>query len=207
MGDAGRQGLAGHGRLARHRPRHRAGAGAPRAPSSRWARATRRGSARRCARSTAAGGRRGRGGARRGRPRLGGCAPSSAILEAQGRLDHLVNNAGITRDNLLLRMKAEEWDAGAGDQPDRRLPLHAGRAAADAEAAQRPHREHHVGGGPHRQRRPGQLRRQQGGHRRLHQGGGPRGGLALHHRQRGGAGLHRDGHDRGHDRQGAGGDR
>ncbi len=32
------------------------------------------------------------------------------ILEAQGRVDHLVNNAGITRDNLLLRMKKEEWD-------------------------------------------------------------------------------------------------
>ncbi len=28
-----------------------------------------------------------------------------------GRLDILVNNAGITRDNLLLRMSAEEWDA------------------------------------------------------------------------------------------------
>jgi 3-oxoacyl-[acyl-carrier protein] reductase len=31
------------------------------------------------------------------------------ILSGKGRLDHLVNNAGITRDNLLLRMKAEEW--------------------------------------------------------------------------------------------------
>jgi 3-oxoacyl-[acyl-carrier protein] reductase len=28
-----------------------------------------------------------------------------------GKLDILVNNAGITRDNLLLRMSAEEWDA------------------------------------------------------------------------------------------------
>lgn len=28
-----------------------------------------------------------------------------------GRLDILVNNAGITRDNLLLRMSLEEWDA------------------------------------------------------------------------------------------------
>lgn len=28
-----------------------------------------------------------------------------------GRLDILVNNAGITKDNLLLRMKEEEWDA------------------------------------------------------------------------------------------------
>lgn len=32
-------------------------------------------------------------------------------LEAYGRLDIVVNNAGITRDNLLLRMKADEWDA------------------------------------------------------------------------------------------------
>lgn len=28
-----------------------------------------------------------------------------------GRLDVLVNNAGITRDNLSMRMKPEEWDA------------------------------------------------------------------------------------------------
>lgn len=27
-----------------------------------------------------------------------------------GRIDILVNNAGITRDNLLLRMKEEDWD-------------------------------------------------------------------------------------------------
>src|SRR5262249_35309420 len=33
------------------------------------------------------------------------------ILERHGRIDGLVNNAGITRDNLLLRMKAEEWEA------------------------------------------------------------------------------------------------
>jgi 3-oxoacyl-[acyl-carrier protein] reductase len=31
------------------------------------------------------------------------------ILGRLGRLDILVNNAGITRDNLLLRMKDEEW--------------------------------------------------------------------------------------------------
>jgi 3-oxoacyl-[acyl-carrier protein] reductase len=37
-------------------------------------------------------------------------AALAKILEAHGRLDHLVNNAGITRDNLLLRMKKEEWD-------------------------------------------------------------------------------------------------
>jgi 3-oxoacyl-[acyl-carrier protein] reductase len=33
------------------------------------------------------------------------------VLGEQKRLDILVNNAGIARDNLLLRMKPEEWDA------------------------------------------------------------------------------------------------
>jgi 3-oxoacyl-[acyl-carrier protein] reductase len=32
------------------------------------------------------------------------------LLKDHGRIDGLVNNAGITRDNLLLRMKAEEWE-------------------------------------------------------------------------------------------------
>lgn len=32
-------------------------------------------------------------------------------VETFGRVDILVNNAGITRDNLLMRMKEEEWDA------------------------------------------------------------------------------------------------
>jgi 3-oxoacyl-[acyl-carrier protein] reductase len=36
-------------------------------------------------------------------------AAIEGIVKAHGRLDHLVNNAGITRDNLLLRMKADEW--------------------------------------------------------------------------------------------------
>ncbi|MCF8463476.1 MAG: 3-oxoacyl-[acyl-carrier-protein] reductase [Flavobacteriales bacterium] len=33
------------------------------------------------------------------------------IVEKYGRLDVVVNNAGITRDNLLMRMKEEDWDA------------------------------------------------------------------------------------------------
>lgn len=31
-------------------------------------------------------------------------------LEAFGSIDILVNNAGITRDNLIMRMKEQEWD-------------------------------------------------------------------------------------------------
>ncbi|EKN63845.1 3-oxoacyl-[acyl-carrier-protein] reductase [Schinkia azotoformans] len=33
------------------------------------------------------------------------------VISQFGALDILVNNAGITRDNLLMRMKEEEWDA------------------------------------------------------------------------------------------------
>ncbi len=32
------------------------------------------------------------------------------VKESFGRIDFLVNNAGITRDNLILRMKEDDWD-------------------------------------------------------------------------------------------------
>lgn len=35
----------------------------------------------------------------------------NTVMEKWGRIDVLVNNAGITRDTLLLRMKPEEWQA------------------------------------------------------------------------------------------------
>ncbi len=35
----------------------------------------------------------------------------AAVMEKWGRVDVLVNNAGITRDTLLLRMNLEDWQA------------------------------------------------------------------------------------------------
>jgi 3-oxoacyl-[acyl-carrier protein] reductase len=35
----------------------------------------------------------------------------ASVIERQSRIDILVNNAGITRDQLLLRMKRDDWDA------------------------------------------------------------------------------------------------
>jgi len=38
-------------------------------------------------------------------------AAVDGALAAHGRIDVLVNNAGITRDQLLMRMKRDDWDA------------------------------------------------------------------------------------------------
>jgi 3-oxoacyl-[acyl-carrier protein] reductase len=37
-------------------------------------------------------------------------AALAGVLSQHGRIDILVNNAGITRDQLLMRMKREDWD-------------------------------------------------------------------------------------------------
>ena len=35
----------------------------------------------------------------------------SQVVEAWGTVDILINNAGITKDNIILRLKEEDWDA------------------------------------------------------------------------------------------------
>ena len=41
----------------------------------------------------------------------GAGAVIEAAMQRLGRLDALINNAGITRDTLMLRMSEEDWDA------------------------------------------------------------------------------------------------
>jgi 3-oxoacyl-[acyl-carrier protein] reductase len=44
----------------------------------------------------------------------GAAASIKSVFEAHERIDILVNNAGITRDQLLVRMKPEDWDLVLG---------------------------------------------------------------------------------------------
>lgn len=37
-------------------------------------------------------------------------AAAEEILKQAGKVDILINNAGVTRDNLIMRMSLEEWD-------------------------------------------------------------------------------------------------
>ena len=92
-------------------------------------------------------------------------AALAAIQKQFGEIAILVNNAGITRDNLLLRMKDEEWDDIMATEPQIGLSPVAGGAARHDEGALRPHHQHHLGDRRHRQRRADQLRRREGGRR------------------------------------------
>ena len=186
------RGGPGDGRFARDRRRHR------RAPlRRRGARHRHRDDAR---------GRRARS-ARRSRPGGGRGAvldvASQASIDAliadiesrEGPIGILCNNAGITRDMLLLRMKQEDWDAVIADQSRLGVPAVEGRSARHDEGTQGAHHQHRLGGRTHRQCGPGQLRGREGGHDRLQQVARPRGGLARDHGERGRARLHRYGHD------------
>jgi 3-oxoacyl-[acyl-carrier protein] reductase len=116
-----------------------------------------------------------------------------AVVEKHGRLDIVVSNAGVARDQLLLRMKREDWDAV--------LATNLTAAFTLAQAAVRPMIRQRAGRiiaitsvvgqmGADGQRRAGQLRRVEGGLDRLLQGTGARGRLARHHRERHCAGSH-----------------
>ena len=112
-----------------------------------------------------------------------------------GRLDILVNNAGITRDNVIVRMKDEQWDAV--------ININLRGTFLFTRAAARPMMKSPPG--PDHQRRqrvgadgqsgPGELLRLEGGRDRPDADRGPRTGQPQHHRQRRGPGVHRHRHD------------
>ena len=88
----------------------------------------------------------------------------------------LVNNAGITRDTLFVRMSDEQWDAVVNTEPHVPVPHLQGLRAAPDEAPWRADRQRDVDRRLHRKRGAGELRRGEGRHRRVHPcaGGGAR---------------------------------
>ena len=95
-------------------------------------------------------------------------------IDTFGRLDVLVNNAGILRDRMLFSMTEEEWDAvirvhlKGTFAPSHHAAAYWREQLEGGRGGRRAAREHHVGVGSLRQRRPDQLRRGQGRHRRVH---------------------------------------
>ena len=123
---------------------------------------------------------------------------SAARSSGTGAIDILVNNAGITRDQLLLRMKRDDWDAV--------LATNLTAAFALTQAVLKPMIRQRGGRiicissvvGQSGNAGPGELRGVEGRADRVREGGGARGRVAQHHRQRGRAGHDRDGHDARH---------
>ena len=114
---------------------------------------------------------------------------------AEGLPTILVNNAAVTRDKLLLRMKPEDWDVVLATNLTSVFRL--SKACLKRMMKERRGRIVNitsivgVTGNPG----PGELLGRQGGRAWLHQVAGARGGFARHHRERGGPGIHRHGHD------------
>ena len=107
----------------------------------------------------------------------------AAAVDGFGRLDIVVNNAGITRDRMLFNMTDEEWDHVIRVHLRGHFLLSRNAASywrARSKETGAPvygrDRQHRLRGVPRRLARPGQLRRRQGRHRRAHAVHGPRPG-------------------------------
>ncbi len=124
------------------------------------------------------------------------CEAALKDVEArEGAVSILVNNAGITRDNLLLRMKQEDWDAVMNTNLAGVFRLCKGVLRGMMKA--RKGRIVNIASvvGLDRQPRAGELQRSEGGDHRVQPVTRPGGRLAWHNRQRHRPGLRRNGHD------------
>ena len=118
--------------------------------------------------------------------------------ERFGRIDVLVNNAGITRDRLLVRMKDEDWDQVL--DTNLRGVFLTTRAVGKVMIRQKAGRIINIGSAAGSMGNPGQVNYSaaKAGRDRTHEGGGPGAGPLEYPGQCGGAGADRDGHDRRH---------
>ena len=75
-------------------------------------------------------------------------AGAKAIIEKFGKVEIIVNNAGITRDNLMLRDEARRLGSGDEHQSDGRFSADAGAVEPDAEKSLGTDCEYRQRGGP-----------------------------------------------------------
>ena len=90
-------------------------------------------------------------------------------MDTFGDLHILVNNAGITRDGLILTMSEEDWDTVLTDQSQGHIQLLEGSGQAHDPEALRPHRQHRFRRRTNGQRRANELRLLEGRTDRIHQ--------------------------------------
>ena len=107
-----------------------------------------------------------------------------AVAEGLGQVAVLVNNAGINRDNLLLRMPTEDFDAVIATNLRSAYLCTKAALRSMLRGQMGAGHLHGVGGGSGRQPGPGQLRRLQGGPHRVRQDRRQGGRFPGHHRQR-----------------------
>ena len=124
-------------------------------------------------------------------------AAVARVVEQLGQVDVLVNNAGVTRDNLLFKMTEDDWDAVMGVHLQGRVPDEPRGAEAHGRREVRQDPEPLQRLRP-RQPRPGELLGRQDGPAGLHPHAGPRARAVRHQRQRDRPRLHRHRHDRRH---------
>ena len=108
----------------------------------------------------------------------------ATTLEAFGRLDVLVNNAGIQHVAPLDAIPAAEMGRDPRDQSIVRVPHDAAGAPRDAGEQVRPHHQHRVGARPRRLALQGGLRGGKARHRRPDQDDGAGNRRRQHHLQR-----------------------
>ena len=121
---------------------------------------------------------------------------AKALVEAAGDLDVLVNNAGLTRDGLLVRMSDDDWRTVI----DTNLSsvFYTCRAATRPMMRKRARvdRQHLVDRRRARQLGADELRRLEGGDHRLHEVARPRARQPQRARERRRAGVRQDAADR-----------
>jgi NAD(P)-dependent dehydrogenase (short-subunit alcohol dehydrogenase family) len=88
---------------------------------------------------------------------------AKAVLERFGKVEILVNNAGITRDGLMMAMKRADWDDVLGTNLTGAFLLTQALLQAHAEESLGTDYQYFKRGGTNGPGRTGELRGQQGG--------------------------------------------